>query len=109
MANFIERDKRKRNCYLNFFKKRENLKKLLKDREQEMPIRYKAQIDLNNLIKDSSKVRLSNRCLITGRTHSVLKIFRMFIVIFDALFDPVFVRQVCFESRHLCSVLQDFF
>ena len=77
MANFIERDKRKRNCYLNFFKKRENLKKLLKDREQEMPIRYKAQIDLNNLIKDSSKVRLSNRCLITGRTHSVLKIFRM--------------------------------
>jgi len=77
MANFIERDKRKRNCYLNFFKKRENLKKLLKDREQEMPIRYKAQIDLNNLIKDSSKVRLSNRCLITGRTHSVLKNFRM--------------------------------
>ena len=77
MANFIERDKRKRNCYLNFFKKRENLKKLLKDREQEMPIRYKAQIDLNNLVKDSSKVRLSNRCLITGRTHSVLKNFRM--------------------------------
>lgn len=77
MANFIERDKRKRNCYLNFFKKRETLKKLLKDREQEMPIRYKAQIDLNNLVKDSSKVRLSNRCLITGRTHSVLKIFRM--------------------------------
>ena len=77
MANFIERDKRKRKCYLTLFKKRENLKKLLKDRDQDMSIRYKAQIELNKLSKDSSRVRLSNRCLITGRTHSVLKSFRI--------------------------------
>jgi small subunit ribosomal protein S14 len=77
MANFIERDKGKRKCYLTLFKKRENLKILLRDREQEMSIRYKAQIELNKLAKDSSKVRLSNRCILTGRTHSVLKPFRM--------------------------------
>ncbi len=77
MANFIERDKRKRNCYLSLFKKRENLKKILRDRKQDMSTRYKAQIELNSLSKDSSKIRISNRCLITGRTHSVLKSFRV--------------------------------
>jgi len=77
MTNFIERDKRKRKCYLTLFKKRENLKKLLKDRDQDMSIRYKAQLELNKLSKDSSRVRLSNRCLLTGRTHSVLKSFRI--------------------------------
>ena len=77
MANFIERDKRKRNCYLSSFEKRENLKKVLRDRNQDMSTRYKAQIELNKLSKDSSKIRISNRCLITGRTHSVLKSFRV--------------------------------
>tara|TARA_R110001592_G_scaffold150202_3_gene375983 strand:+ start:10840 stop:11139 length:300 start_codon:yes stop_codon:yes gene_type:complete len=77
MANLIERDKRRRECYLTLFKKRESLKRILKDREQDMSVRYKSQIELNKLSKDSSKRRLSNRCLITGRTHSVLKSFRL--------------------------------
>jgi len=77
MANLIERDKRKRKSYLVLFEKREKLKKILKDRDQEISIRYQAQIELNKLSKNSSKVRLTNRCLVTGRTHSVLKSFRI--------------------------------
>jgi small subunit ribosomal protein S14 len=77
MTNFIERDKNKRDCYLKFFTKREALKKILKDRTQDLSTRYKAQMDLNNLNKNSSKIRLSNRCIMTGRTHSVTKLFRI--------------------------------
>ena len=77
MANLIERDKRKRKCYLTLFKKREELKKILKNREEDISVRYKAQIELNKLSKNSSKIRLSNRCLVTGRTHSVSKSFRL--------------------------------
>jgi small subunit ribosomal protein S14 len=77
MANLFERDKRKRYCYLSLLSKRENLKRILKDREQNIDNKYEYQLKLNRLAKDSSKVRLSNRCIITGRTHSVLRIFRM--------------------------------
>jgi len=77
MTNLIERDKRKRKCYLTLFEKREKIKKKLRNREQNISVRYKDQIELNKLSKNSSKVRLSNRCLITGRTHSVLKSFRI--------------------------------
>lgn len=77
MTNFIERDKRKRNRFLRSFNKREKLKDILKIRDQDMSIRYKTQIELNKLIRDSSKTRLSNRCLATGRTHSVHKSFRL--------------------------------
>jgi small subunit ribosomal protein S14 len=77
MSNFIERDKRKRKSYLTFFEKREKLKKLLKDKKQEVSIRYETQLQLNKLPKNSSKIRLNNRCLITGRTHSIIKSFRV--------------------------------
>jgi small subunit ribosomal protein S14 len=77
MANFIERDKRKRSCYLNSFKRREKLREILKNKDEDISIRYKTQIELNKLTKDSSKIRLSNRCVITGRTHSVSKAFRI--------------------------------
>jgi small subunit ribosomal protein S14 len=77
MTNFIERDKRKRDCYLKLFSKRANLKSILRDKTQDLSTRYKAQIELNKLNKDSSRIRLSNRCTITGRTHSVASSFRL--------------------------------
>jgi small subunit ribosomal protein S14 len=77
MANFIERDKRKRNSYLKFFEKREKLRKDLKNKSQTMSNRYEAQIKLNKLNKSSSNICLSNRCIITGRTHSISKLFRI--------------------------------
>jgi small subunit ribosomal protein S14 len=77
MPNLIERDKRKRNRYLELFQRRNALKKVLKDKTQDMSHRYKAQIELNSLAKDSMRIRLSNRCSLTGRTHSVSNSFRM--------------------------------
>jgi small subunit ribosomal protein S14 len=77
MSNLIERDKQKRKFYLTFLEKREKLKNILKNREQKIAIRYTTQLKLNKLPKNASKVRVNNRCIITGRTHSVLKSFRI--------------------------------
>lgn len=77
MTNFIERDKNKRRIYLRTLKRKTEIKKLLNDRNLSMDLRYKIQIELNKLNKSSSQVGLKNRCIETGRTHSVLKSFKL--------------------------------
>lgn len=77
MSNFLKRDSKRRVNYLKTFRLRETLRTKLKDRSVSMQERYQMQIKLNQLAKDSSKIRLSNRCIKSGRTHSVLKVFRL--------------------------------
>jgi len=48
-------------------------------------IRYKAQLKLNNLIKNSIKIRLKNRCVLTGRSRSVYKKFKLSRIMFREL------------------------
>lgn len=77
MANFIERDKNKREFYLKTLKRKTEIKKLLNDRNLPTNQRYKIQIELNKLNKFSSQVGLKNRCIKTGRTHSILNSFKL--------------------------------
>ena len=77
MANFIERDINRRLTYLKNLKDRENLKKELKNRTLPMPERYRIQIKLNKLAANTSRIRLSNRCTKSGRTHSILRKFKL--------------------------------
>jgi len=63
-----------------FSKKREVLKKIVKNRELPLDERFKAQLKLAKLPRNSSKTRIRNRCEITGRPHGVyrkLKISRI--------------------------------
>jgi small subunit ribosomal protein S14 len=63
-----------------FFKKREKLKKIIMNKNLPLEERFKAQQKLSKLPRNSSKVRVMNRCLITGRPHGVyrkLKISRI--------------------------------
>ena len=63
-----------------FFKKRQNLKKIIMDKKLTLEERFKAQQKLSKLPRNSSKVRVRNRCQITGRPHGVyrkLKISRI--------------------------------
>ena len=77
MANFNERDKRKRQLYIQGLEKRTEIKNILKDKSLPMTARYKAQIILNRLNKNAAKIRLTNRCVNTTRSQSVLKSFRL--------------------------------
>ena len=63
-----------------FFKKRQNLKKIIMNKKLPLEERFKAQQKLSNLPRNSAKVRVMNRCQITGRPHGVyrkLKISRI--------------------------------
>ena len=63
-----------------YFKKRNELKKIIMDKKISLEDRFKAQQKLSKLPRNSSKTRVMNRCEITGRPHGVyrkLKISRI--------------------------------
>ena len=63
-----------------YAKKRAALKKIINNRKLELSERFEAQLKLNKLPKNSAKIRIRNRCQITGRPHGVyrkLKISRI--------------------------------
>ena len=63
-----------------FFKKRQDLKKVIMDKKLTLEERFKAQQKLSKLPRNSAKIRVRNRCQITGRPHGVyrkLKISRI--------------------------------
>ena len=63
-----------------FYKKRSELKKTIMSKNLSFEERFKAQQKLSNLPRNSAKIRVRNRCQITGRPHGVyrkLKISRI--------------------------------
>ena len=63
-----------------YSKKRKELKKIIMNKKLPLEERFKAQQKLSNLPRNSAKVRVMNRCQITGRPHGVyrkLKISRI--------------------------------
>ena len=61
-------------------KKRANLKKIIMNKKLELAERFAAQLKLDKLPKNSSRVGIRNRCGISGRPHGYyrkLKISRI--------------------------------
>ena len=77
MANFIERDKRKRTSFIEGLSRRTKIKSTLKERKLDMSSRYKMQIILNKLKSKAQRESLVNRCVHSERIHSVLSSYRL--------------------------------
>ena len=63
-----------------FYLKRKKLKEIIMNKKLPLEERFKAQQKLSQMPRNSSKVRVMNRCKITGRPHGVyrkLKISRI--------------------------------
>ena len=60
-----------------FFKKRETLKKIIKNKKLPLAERFAAQLKIAKLPKNSAKNRIRNRCEITGRPHGVYRKLRI--------------------------------
>ena len=63
-----------------FYKKRQDLKKIIMKKNLTLEERFKAQQKLSKMPRNSAKNRIMNRCQITGRPHAVyrkLKISRI--------------------------------
>ena len=65
-----------RDKIVNKFKSRRNsLKKMIMKKDLSMEERFKIQSKLNDLPRDSSRIRIRNRCELTGRSRGVYRKF----------------------------------
>tara|TARA_B100000963_G_scaffold258196_1_gene226578 strand:- start:15 stop:320 length:306 start_codon:yes stop_codon:yes gene_type:complete len=76
----INKNNRRIKLSEKFAKKRKELKSIVMNKKISLEERFKAQQKLSKLPRNSAKIRVMNRCQITGRPHGVyrkLKISRI--------------------------------
>ena len=73
----IQRNLKRIRLAKKFNNKREKLKKIIKNKKLPLDERFKAQLKLAKLPKNSAKIRIRNRCEITGRPHGVYRKLRI--------------------------------
>jgi len=78
--SMIEREKKREALVKKYATKRAALKVIINDQSKPMEERFRASLALAKLPRNSSAVRLHNRCQLTGRPHAYyrkLKISRI--------------------------------
>ena len=73
----IERDLKRRRLAEKHEAKREKLKALIKDENTAAEDRFEAALKLAELPRNSSKTRIRNRCLVTGRPRGFYRKLKM--------------------------------
>ncbi|MCB1400276.1 MAG: 30S ribosomal protein S14 [Rhodobacteraceae bacterium] len=68
--SMIEREVKRQRLVNKFAGKRAALKAVIEDQDRPMEERFKATLKLAELPRNSSAVRLHNRCQLTGRPHA---------------------------------------
>ena len=71
----IEKNKRRRKLVAKYADKRAALKAMAKDNSLPPEERFKARLKLNELPKNGSKIRIRNRCAVTGRPRDYYRKF----------------------------------
>ncbi len=77
MMNSIQRDLKKRKLFLKHEVIRLYYKSLLQDLNIPKDIRFQFMLKINKLPRNSSKVRVRNRCILTGRGHAVSRFCKL--------------------------------
>ncbi|GHD08270.1 30S ribosomal protein S14 [Tianweitania populi] len=73
----VQKDKKVRKTVARFAAKRKELKDIVMDQDRPIEERFRAQLKLAALPRNSSKVRIHNRCEVTGRPHAFYRKLRM--------------------------------
>ena len=71
------KNKRRERKVANQAKKRAALKAIIMNRELPMEERFKAQLKMNELPRDGSKIRVRNRCEVSGRPRGYYRKLKM--------------------------------
>ncbi len=69
----VEKNNRRRKLTDRYAAKRKVLKDLIMDQSKPLEERFRAQLKLAKLPRNSAKIRIRNRCEITGRPRSVYR------------------------------------
>lgn len=77
MSNYIYKDLNKRQLVFKNELKRLQYKYIIKNKSIDKLTRLENIYKLNKLNRNTSKVRVNNRCVLTGRSRAVYKLFRL--------------------------------
>jgi small subunit ribosomal protein S14 len=69
-VSMVEREKKRQKLVDQYAARRAALKATIEDQSKPMEERFKATLKLAKLPRNSSAVRLHNRCQLTGRPHA---------------------------------------
>ena len=73
----VEKNKRRRALVKSYAAKRKQLKAIIMDQKLPIEERFRAQLKLAALPRNSAKVRIRNRCEITGRPRAYYRKLKM--------------------------------
>jgi len=73
----VNRNNKRIKLSLKFENKRKKLKAIVMNRKLNLEERFKAQLKLSKLPRNSSRIRVVNRCEISGRSHGVYRKLRI--------------------------------
>jgi small subunit ribosomal protein S14 len=73
----VEKNKRRRSLVKRYSAKRKELKAIVMDQKLPIEDRFKAQLKLASLPRNSSATRIRNRCEVTGRPRAYYRKLRM--------------------------------
>ena len=69
----VEKNNRRRKLAAQFAGKRKALKDLIMDQSKPIEERFRAQLKLAAMPRNSAKIRIRNRCEVTGRARAVYR------------------------------------
>ncbi|WP_336056541.1 30S ribosomal protein S14 [Nitratireductor sp. CH_MIT9313-5] len=73
----VEKNKKRQKLVDQYAEKRAALKAIIKDQDKPIEERFKAQLQLSALPRNSSKTRIRNRCDVTGRPRAYYRKLKM--------------------------------
>ena len=88
--SIINRNKKRIKLHLKIASKRKKLKEIVMDRKLSLEERFKAQMKLSKLPRNSSKIRIKHRCEITGRSRGVYRKLKI---------SRIMLRQLSLEGK----------
>jgi len=86
----INRNKKREKMSDRFRNKRKKLKDIIMNKKNSFDERFQAQMKLSKLPRNSSRIRVKNRCEITGRPHGVYRKLRI---------SRIALRQLTLEGK----------
>ena len=73
----IQRNLKRIKLAKKFLRKRENLKKIIRNKKLPLEERFAAQLKLAKIPRNSARIRIRNRCEISGRPHGVYRTLKI--------------------------------
>ena len=73
----VQRNLKRIKLAKKFANKRKNLKMIINNKKLPLDERFAAQLKLAKIPRNSAKIRIRNRCEITGRPHGVYRKLRI--------------------------------